>query len=55
MLPPVVEDGLLLGHLPLLVLHIVPVEDGEGDGEGGGDGQEGHKDRTNVGGNEAKI
>ena len=26
-LPPVIEDGVLLGHLPLGVLHIVQVED----------------------------
>ena len=49
MLPPVVEDGLLLGHLPLVVLHIVPVENAEGDGQRGGDDQNGHQDRADVG------
>ena len=49
MLPPVIEDDVLLGHLPLCVLHIVPVEDGQGDGQGGGDDQEGHQDRADVG------
>ena len=47
-LPPVIEDGVLLGHLPLVVLHIVPVEDGQGDGQGAGDDQEGHKDWADV-------
>ena len=48
MLPPVVEDVLLLGHLPLVVLHIVPVENAEGDGQRGGDHQHGHQDRADV-------
>ena len=47
-LTPVIEDGVLLGHLPLGILHIVPVEDGQGDGQGGGDDQEGHQDRADV-------
>ena len=48
MLPPVVENGLFLGHLSLGVLHIVMVEDGKGDGQGGGDDQEGHQHRADV-------
>ena len=52
MLPPVVEDCLFLGHLPLGVLHIVMVEDGESDGQGGGDDQEGHQGRADVGGDD---
>ena len=48
MLPPVVEDSLLLGQLPLVVFQIVPVEDGDGDGQGGGDGQQGHQHRADV-------
>ncbi len=40
LLVPVVEDDHLLTHLPLIVLHVIPVEDGQGDDQGGGDGQE---------------
>ena len=47
-LPPVIEDGVLLGHLPLGVLHIVQVEDDQGDGQGGGNDQEGHQDWADV-------
>ena len=34
-LPPVVENGILLRHLPLHALPIVHVEDDEGGGQGG--------------------
>ena len=33
LLPPVVKNSKLLGHLPLVVLDIVYVKDGEGDGQ----------------------
>ena len=52
MLPPVVENCLFLGHLPLGVLHIVMVEDGKSDGQGGGNDQEGHQVRADVGGDD---
>ena len=52
MLAPVVENCLILGHLPLGVLHIVMVEDGKSDGQGGGNDQEGHQDRADVGGDD---
>ena len=55
MLPPVVENSVLLVHLPLVVLHIVEVEDGEGDGKGGRDGQEGHEDRADIRGDETRT
>ena len=38
-LVPVVKDDHLLTDLPLVIFHIIPVEDGQGDDEGGGDGQ----------------
>ena len=38
-LVPVVKDDHLLTHLPLIIFHIIPMEDGQGDDEGGGDGQ----------------
>ena len=43
-----VEDDHLLADLPLVVLHVVPVQDGQRHHQGGGDGQEGDKDRTDV-------
>ena len=49
MLPPVVKNCLFLGHLSLVVLHIVPVQDGQGDSQDGGDDQEGHQGRAYVG------
>ena len=49
MLPPVVENGVLLGHLPLHTLPIVHVEDDEGGGQGGQDHQQRHSDGENVG------
>ena len=52
MLPPVVENCLFLGHLPLGVLHIVMVQNGKSDGQGGGDDQEGHQGRADVGGHD---
>ena len=48
MLPPVVENSVLLVHLSLGVLHIVEVEYRDGDGKGGGDGQERHQDRADI-------
>ena len=48
MLPPVVEDGVFLGLLPLGVLHIVHVEYAEGDGQCGEDDQQRHRDREDV-------
>ena len=41
-LAPVIEDDHLLAELPLVVLHVVPVQDGESHYEGGGYGQ--HRD-----------
>ena len=38
-LVPVVEDDHLLTNLPLIVFHVIPVEDGQRHDEGGGDGQ----------------
>ena len=48
-----IEDDHLLADLPLVVLHIVPVEDGHGHDEGGGDGEHGHQHRAHVPGDEA--
>ena len=44
-----IEDGVLLCHHPLGVLHKVEGEYGQGDGHGGGDDQEGHQDWADVG------
>ena len=41
---------MFLVHLPLFVLHIVPVEDGQGDGQGCGGGQQDHHGRAERGG-----
>ena len=46
---PVVKDDHLLTHLPLIVFHVVPVQDGQRDDQGGGDGQKGDQDGTEVG------
>ena len=48
-----IEDDHLLADLPLVVLHVVPVEDGHGHDEGGGDGEHGHQHRAHVPGDEA--
>ena len=48
LLPPVVEDGVLLGHLPLLVLQIVPAENGQSDDQCCGYGQKHNKERAEI-------
>ena len=50
-----IEDDHLLADLPLVVLHVVPVEDGQGDHQGGRDGQHGHQHRADVSRDETKI
>ena len=44
----VVEDGVLLGHLPLLVLNIVPVQDGQGDDQCSGHGKKCKEERAEI-------
>ena len=46
---------MFLVHLPLVVLNIVPVEDGQGDGQGGGGGQQDQQGRTEAGGEKTEI
>ena len=43
-----IKDNHLLADLPLVVLHVVPVQDGQRHHQGGGDGQKGDKDRTEI-------
>ena len=43
-----VQDDHLLADLPLVVLHVVPVQDGKGHDERCGDGEDGDQDRTDV-------
>ena len=49
-----IEDDHLLADLPLVVLHVVPVEDGQGHHQRGRDGQHGDQHRADVGGDETK-
>ena len=48
LLVPVVKDDHLLTDLPLIVFHVIPVQDGQRNDEGGRDCQKRYKDRTNI-------
>ena len=50
-----IEDDHLLADLPLVVLHVVPVEDGQGDHQRGRDGQHRHQHWADVGRDETEI